>query len=217
MKHWGSVPIILLASFCLGAGPAFLLQDTIQRPEPFESTPLRVNPPTFRWPAEKGAREYELQLSRSPEFRDPQTAKVSAQFYRPLQPLAAGRWHWRVRPSGGKWPAAPSFEIGEQLPKWPVPEWSEMIARIPQGRPRIYLRPEDVAAWRARAKGPVANLVGEWAARTRKLVGKGLQLDDDPGRPARATRDPFMPATRSTRSTRSARFTNGRPRRERAS
>ncbi|MFB3829566.1 MAG: hypothetical protein ACE15B_22535 [Bryobacteraceae bacterium] len=48
--------------------PPAPLQDAVAWPEPTAATPLRVNPPTFRWPG-GGARKFEVEMSRSPDFR----------------------------------------------------------------------------------------------------------------------------------------------------
>jgi len=189
-----STPALVLTFSCLlalppgGAGdPPFLLQDRIERPEPFERTPLRVNPPTFRWPAQAATRGYEVQLSRSPEFHDAVTRSVRETFHRPPEPLAEGRWYWRYRASGGSWSPPESFEITSALPKWPIPDWPEIISRVPSARPRIYVRPEQVEAYRARAAGPLKDLVRRWAARRQASIGAAL--------PTPAPRAPDQPMT----------------------
>src|SRR5262245_47845435 len=99
------------------------LQDSVYWPEPNSATALRVNPPTFRWPGE-GAREFELELARSPDFQNPVKVTAAAEFYRPIHSIDPGQWHWRVRAAGGQWKPA-SFQIPADLPKWDLPEWDE--------------------------------------------------------------------------------------------
>ncbi len=135
--------------------PDFLLQNRPLRPEPFRERPLQLNPPTFRWPAGKSpAAAYRLELARDPQFRQPHVAVVRDLWFRPLEPLATGTWYWRCRPESpqpGEWLGPESFELSAELPRWPVPEWGAMVARIPTGHPRVYLHPGEVPALRTAA------------------------------------------------------------------
>lgn len=138
------------------AGPDFLLQNKPVRLEPFRERPLPLNPPTFRWPAGKApAAAYRVELARDPEFRDPQVEVVRDLWFRPREPLAPGTWYWRCRPEApapGAWLGVESFELSADLPRWPVPEWGALVARIPSRHPRIYLRPDEGPALAASAR-----------------------------------------------------------------
>ena len=97
--------LILATGAMAAADPdksAFVLRNTPERGEPFDHSPLKVNPPTFRWPPAKSAASYEIQLARSKDLRDPVTATVRETFHRPREPLAPGRWLWRYTGPGGR-------------------------------------------------------------------------------------------------------------------
>ncbi|MCL5743755.1 MAG: DUF4962 domain-containing protein, partial [Acidobacteria bacterium] len=147
------------------------LQDTIEWPEPTASTPLRVNPPTFRWPASGSGGRYVIALARSPQFQNAINTGSAETFFRPLKPLDPGRWYWRVRSADGAWTRAESFEISPDLPRWEIPDWPLILAQVPSGHPRIYLRPKEVEPDRAKARGPLRDFVREWAQRSAKLIG----------------------------------------------
>ena len=143
--------------------PDALLQGRPVRPEPFAQSPLQFNPPTFRWPAAEAATAYRVELSRDPAFTAPQVSVVTAPFYRPSQPLDAGVWHWRVRagqPASGLWLGAESFTLSADLPRWPLPDWAELLRRIPAGHPRCYVTSAEIAAWRSGAHPLPAALAG---------------------------------------------------------
>jgi hypothetical protein len=161
------------------ASPPFLLQNRLRQPEPSRATPLRVNPPTFRWPASPGATGYRIELSRDPDFRSVQTAIESDPFHRPLAPLEAGVWHWRVRaerPTVGAWLGEQSFALADALPRWPLPSWDELLQRIPAPRPRTYARAEQFAAWRGDS-GLAAQLAPR-AAKIRAALERPFALEE---------------------------------------
>ena len=180
------VPALAAAAALLAGAPAARtpLQDSVEWPEPTSITPLRVNPPTFRWPAAANARSFELQFSRSQDFRNAAEARADADFYRPLKRFDAGVWYWRVRVAEGQWSAPESFTINADLPVWELPEWQQLLDRIPKGRPRILLRPEEVAAYRARAAGPQREMVRQWAASLQRQLGSAFETRRAPGEQA---------------------------------
>ncbi len=164
---------MVLALLLAAAMP--LVQDAVEFPEPHTRTMLRVNPPTFRWPGTKSASRFAIELARTADFRGAKAVEVNGAFWRPLKPLEPGLWHWRVRPAGGAWLPAVSFRIAADLPRWDIPDWNVLMARIPKGRPRLTLRPEQVAAYREKAAGPLREAVREWVKRVEPLLGADLE------------------------------------------
>ena len=156
------------------APPEFLVQSQPKRPEPFRESPLQVNPPTFRWPAGKEPAEtYRIELARDSGFADPRTEIVNDLWYRPLQPLDVGKWYWRCRaetPQPGAWLETESFEISAELPRWPVPPWSELLARGPATHPRVYVRLNELPALRANARRLAKTLAPREEKIRRELV-----------------------------------------------
>lgn len=175
------------------AAPEFLHQSKPVRPEPFAESPLELNPPTFRWPAEDaGAATFELELARDAGFGDAQRTTTRDLFYRPLEPLAPGKWFWRVRrlaPVAGPWQGPESFEIAAALPRWPVGSWEQWLARVPRDHPRVYLAPAEAPAFRSK----VAKLGAElqpWAAEVRERLEAPFSLESWQSQvPAGADRD----------------------------
>lgn len=136
--------------------PAFVVQNRPVRLEPFRDSRLQLNPPTFRWPARSRApTTYRLELARDPAFTDPRVELTRDLWFRPLEPLAKGTWYWRCRaesPQPGAWIGTEAFEITAELPAWPLPRWSDLVARIPGSHPRVYLGAADLPALRASAQ-----------------------------------------------------------------
>jgi hypothetical protein len=180
----GIVGIAALAMVAAGgAGAAgkipFVLQDRIERPEPFRETPLKLNPPTFRWPETPKAAAWQIQLSRSAEFRNPTIMEAREAFHRPLKPLDPGRYFWRYRArlstGYGNWSQPESFDISADLPRWALPEWKELLARVPKSHPRIFLRPEEVPAYRRKALA-MRPEIERWARESESVMGKEFSL-----------------------------------------
>ena len=61
-----------------------------------------ANPPTLDWKPEPGDETPTVALSQDPEFPAEGTQEFKAHrfWFRPPQPLAAGKWYWRVRHTG---------------------------------------------------------------------------------------------------------------------
>lgn len=145
------------------AAPAeFVRQSQPRRLDPFNESPLELNPPTFRWPAGKTpAASYRLEFSRDSSFTQPRTEVVTDLWYRPLAPLEPGKWYWRCRaesPQAGEWIGPETFEISADLPRWTIPSWPELMARVPATHPRVYVGRADVVALRANARRLPASL-----------------------------------------------------------
>lgn len=162
------------------AAPDFLHQSQPVRLEPFPGSPLKLNPPTFRWPAEDlPGSVHEIELARDPSFAGAERATTGDFFYRLPQPLAPGRWSWRVRrtaPTAGVWSQPETFEISPELPRWPLGSWAEWLARVPADHPRVYLKRADVPTFRAR----VARLGAElepWAEEVRRHLEEPFSME----------------------------------------
>lgn len=196
MPAQGLIPVVFACAVVAAAASSSkpLLQDEVDAPEPHERTLLRVNPPTFRWPQTDGASSYELQISRLVTFEKAVSINAKTPFHRPLKPLEAGVWHWRVRPANGAWTAS-SFRIDPSLPRWEAPSTETAMARIPKARPRIYLRPEQVPQYRASAAGAMRASVRDWAADMERHIG------EDPGAAAKGLKPRQLPRAETRRKT----------------
>lgn len=93
------------------------------------------NSPTFKWKRLRRNLSYRLQYSRDPAFAGEKTVTVNGLFedsYTPAEPLANGKWYWRVRacetpdvilPSTYSYSKVTSFEIN-------VPEGTDTTSPI---------------------------------------------------------------------------------------
>ncbi len=178
LSRWW-LPCLSLVALAQGASPEFLLQNKPVRPEPFAESPLRLNPPTFRWPAENQSGKHRLELSRTPDFRHAKVHEVETLFFRPLQPLETGDWYWRVRreaPAPGPWSPTETFTISNELPKWPLEPWETWLERVPRSHPRTFLTAEELPALRENARRLGAQLE-PWIKEIRKNLEAPFSLE----------------------------------------
>ncbi|ALA16874.1 MULTISPECIES: DUF4962 domain-containing protein [unclassified Chelatococcus] len=126
---------------------------------PDEGAPPTENPPRFSWlPALDDAARYALRLSRSEAFPDDATTvheDIAWNFFTPDAVLAPGRYFWSYAlwdAAAGRvvsdWSRTRSFEIAEGLPQTPLPRAGDRYRGVDMSHPRLWLRPEEVAAFR---------------------------------------------------------------------
>ncbi|MBU0610057.1 MAG: DUF4962 domain-containing protein, partial [Armatimonadetes bacterium] len=138
------------------------------------------NPPDFSWPPQPGAASYEFALSRDPQFPADQTATARTPYnvYSHRATLAEGTWHWRMRfhdaaGTASEWSAPRPFVVTAAATPFPVPPPEELLARIPQGHPRVYATAASLAAFRA----PMQGAKKEWWERFQSRLESWLQKE----------------------------------------
>lgn len=174
---------VLIAAMAVAAhasppAPDAMHQEVLEAPEPDGRRPLSINPPTFRWPA-FGASPYTVELSRAADLSDAtRRPPVRDSFDRPARPLEPGRYWWRVTDAGGKGQPVVSFDLGAGVAKWPIPTWEEALSRVPTGRPRLLMRPEDLPRLRELARGSARPLIDRWASQVARRIGAPFPSDE---------------------------------------
>jgi hypothetical protein len=168
---------------------------------PLSSPASQVTPPGFSWRPQKDATEYALQVSRTADFAktDYEASGIVWNVHCPPKALDAGLWHWRFRyRDKGKewsgWSQTRDFTIAENAKQLPLPTRSDLLARIPQQHPRLFVRPEWMPDLRKRAQTdlkPLFDKMVEHADRTLKnpppteeppRYPKGMKRGSDPWR-----------------------------------
>ncbi len=151
----------------------------LRGPEP--DVTLADNRPELRWSDSAGIETFRLDLSRDESFLAEATRSVETDQarWRSPEPLAPGRWFWRVGAPGYDWSATWSFEqtapadrdttgpLVESLPTrvltadgavtWTVAEPSgppKLTARVGEQAVTVNLAPAGAGQWRAVLTGP---------------------------------------------------------------
>jgi hypothetical protein len=191
--------VILIAACRLGLAQPVLDESPAVEGEwgyrPAEAAPVEFDPPALTWRPQQDAISYAVQVARDREFRDVTYARegLSWSNHCPNEALGAGTYYWRyraaIRDKGETtWSAVRSFVVPVEAVKMPQPILSELIARMPKDHPRLFFRPEDMAALRDLAG---TRLDAEWKvlkAEADKILGNPPDTSDPPKYPEGVTR-----------------------------
>ena len=127
---------------------------------PFDGNVSAVDPPGFVWRPQAKARTYALQIARDRAFEDTvcEASGLTLYCHCPPQTLGPGAYCWRFRFTSKEgetsgWSSIRSFTIDETSRAFPMPSREDLLARIPAGHPRLFLRPEDIPRFRELAAG----------------------------------------------------------------
>lgn len=179
----------LVACLCTGLEPtaaAVPLDESPARPgewgyRPADGTVSAVDPPAFSWRPQSNVASWELEVASDDEFTVVvyHADDITWNVHTPPQTLDAGRYCWRYRGrtadgEATQWSRSRSFEVPESAAEMPMPPREELLARIPQAHPRLFLRPEDLPELREAAEGPLSEIWQRIEARCQAA------LDDPP-------------------------------------
>ncbi|MGC9326900.1 MAG: DUF4962 domain-containing protein [Candidatus Hinthialibacter sp.] len=122
---------------------------------PTDESTIQVTPPGFVWLPEPQAESYILQCSQHKNFSSigyektmiPGNVHCSSTVFKP------GRWYWRytfVDEKGNRagWSVVRSFTIADNASYFPQPSLTQLLERLPQEHPKLFLRPETAASFR---------------------------------------------------------------------
>lgn len=143
---------------------------------PFEGRLSATDPPAFVWRPQKGAVSYDLQIARDKGFDPPvhEAEGIALHCHVPASTLGPGAYHWRYRYRKGKyaspWSKVRSFRIDGAAVAFPMPPREELLARVPAGHPRLFLRPEGLPRLRELAQGALQDRWQAIVARCEKLL-----------------------------------------------
>lgn len=131
--------------------------------EPNKETKLIENPPRFTWiPAKLEDDRYVLEVSSSHDFRDGATKSygpVLYNFYTPDEAFEPGGYYWRYALLEGEgeetrqseWSNVRTFHVPDGLPLTELASRSDRYRQVQNGHPRLWLQPEEVDTFRAKA------------------------------------------------------------------
>jgi len=145
------------------------------RPQDQSRSP--TNPPSFTWRPQREAVTYQLQCSQDPSFQEVfyGVKHLTYPCHRPPETFPLGRSYWRLRFLDSKEEASEysqvrSFLITEKAADFPMPEREELLARIPDTHPRLFLRPEQLPRLKELAQGKLRKQYEGLVDRCEKLL-----------------------------------------------
>jgi len=104
-----------------------------------------TNPPVFAWKPIDEEADFHLQVARDPDFSHLvlDIDHLEDPLYLPEQSLPPGPYFWKWS-SAGRVSEIFEFDLSADAVELEVPSADEWLRRLPEGHPRIYLRPEQV-------------------------------------------------------------------------
>lgn len=128
---------------------------------PADGAKVALNPPTFTWIVDPRAATWTVQWSTRREFPAGETTTVDGVAWPTYTHAAAvkpGNYFWRYRyvdKAGevSEWSVARRVEVPAGVAELPMPTLAQQRAKVPQGHPRLFLRPEDLPRLRELARG----------------------------------------------------------------
>ena len=119
----------------------------------------RVNPPAFSWRPQSGV-TWEIECARAKRFDRIEYRAKNLEFnvHCPPRIFKPGTYTWRYRGRDKKgrytgWSKTRTFVIAADAASLPLPARNELIARIPNNHPRLFMRPENLDRLRRSARG----------------------------------------------------------------
>lgn len=123
---------------------------------PADGSIVTVNPPAFTWVPPQDELQYVLEVSTGPAFTDlvcrKECTHISTVSLNEALPPGKYCWRYGIKNSDGvQYSQIRRFTVPPEAQVWPRPSAEAMATRVPQARPRLFVLPEEVAAYRERA------------------------------------------------------------------
>jgi hypothetical protein len=131
------------------------------------------------WLHQPEAAVYAVEWARRADFSDAVCAEgFRWNTYTHDTPLAPGRYHWRYRLTTSEgvtsdWSAVRTFTIPGDAAAFPMPTRAEQRERVPSGRPRLFMQPEDLPRLRELSQRSEAERFAALRAEADRLLAAG--------------------------------------------
>jgi hypothetical protein len=126
---------------------------------PDNSAVSQTDPPSFSWRPQQDL-TWEVECARDANFTAVSYRATDVEFNVHCPPKAFGpgsyAWRYRGKDKQGQftpWSRTRSFRIADDAVQMPLPPRDELMARIPKGHPRLFMRPENLDRLRELARG----------------------------------------------------------------
>ncbi len=158
---------------------------------PQEGETVKVTPPGFVWLPEEGAVSYILQCSIDREFRHKHYEKkdITLNIHCPPAPFTPGTWFWRytyVTKDGqrAQWSRTRSFTIDKDAVSFPQPTLNDLLTRLPEEHPKLFLRPEEVQSFREKLETQYKKIWERFLVSIDEMMETPITTDEPPPYPS---------------------------------
>ena len=147
---------------------------------------VAVTPPGFVWRPQKDAKQYGLQVAKDNRFEQVVYEADNLDFFVHAPPVTieAGAWFWRFRYFDGAewsaWSSVRAFTVPQNAKAMPLPLRNDLMGRIPQSHPRLFVRPEWIADYKARISGDLKPHYDRLVQECEKLLAEPPPTEEPP-------------------------------------
>ncbi len=190
---WTAVGLLSLMSIVWPAGASADLKLDVppnvnQKPyHPADGSSPTTNPPPFVWVPVKGAATYSVHVAKSEAFSGDGVRSVEGiawSVYVPTEPLEAGRWFWRYGAADkqGKvhWSKTRAFTVTDEAKVFPAPDVDELIGKIAEDRPRLFIPRRELDAVRQRTNKALPDVIKSLKRGSDRCIGVDLVAEPEP-------------------------------------
>ncbi|MCE5249972.1 DUF4962 domain-containing protein [bacterium] len=157
---------------------------------PVSGSVSQVNPPSFTWRPMEGM-TWELECAADTTFAKVEYRADGLVFnvHCPSRTFKPGTWAWRYRGTGGDgrtttgWSVTRTFTIPADAAVMPMPSREELIARIPETHPRLFVRPENIDRLKTLAHGELKENYEALVEQCEKILASPPSVEEPPKYP----------------------------------
>ncbi len=157
---------------------------------PNDEEPSHRNPPSFTWRPQSDVKTYTLQVAGDPDFQQVYYERndLVMNVHTPPVTFETGESYWRFRytdntDNRSRWSQTRKFTIASDAMDFPLPEIHELLERIPDKHPRVFVRPEDMPHLRELAQGELREMYEALVDTADKLISNPQSTDEPPKYP----------------------------------
>ncbi len=198
MSHRNTI-ILLFISICLlfssYAANTQKVNDSPAKPgewgfHPADGSTIEVTPPGFTWRPQKPLVNYHVQCSRESNFSSPEyeAKNITYNVHTPPETFPSGKWYWRFRYTTddgnlSEWSQTRVFSIAENPEELPLPSKENLLKRIPESHPRLFVRPEQIPNLKKRAQTDLKDIYDELVTRCESIMNNPPPTKEPPKYP----------------------------------
>jgi hypothetical protein len=183
MKSSLATLALIACTACLAA-PAPVISNRPPQPgevgyRPADGGTVLLNPPTFTWLHETGAVTYTLEYSTELNLTKAATVMgLPWNTHTPGKTLEPGAWYWRYcyqtrDKTVSGWSQIRSVNIPTNAIDFPMPDTGQQQDRVPEGHPRLFMRPDDLPRLRELASGREAQRFARLRTEADRVMAAG--------------------------------------------
>jgi len=177
------IVLLLLGVPGLSSGQELKLDERPAEPgewgyRPAAGAVSQVNPPSFSWRPQKET-TWEIECARDTRFKKVEYRAKNLKFtvHCPPRVFKPGsyRWHYRGKDKNGRytnWSQPRKFTIAGNAAVMPLPARKELISRIPESHPRLFMRPENLGRLRKLALGKMKQEYNKLVKECERLLAR---------------------------------------------